>query len=367
MKRIFLTVVVTLCGAFLSASSANAAAWLHYESRDLAGRSEYYEWDKDSLAVQATTPQTVSVTWRRFATTKLYPTPDTLEISTSRVFCNDFGLSTSHQERVLSLKDGLPGMGSGPAGDAPLAEAPVTWATWGSPEGKLIRSVCQAAFPGWVPDFLAAQAKECAGKNSGICSGPGRDFFSAIRLLEYREKQALAVCSAETGPYDEEGARVLSDTAITDVLLEAQRCQDADCKLKAVSSMAYQLSTDLGKAARGQKCEAVTQRIAQIEQGKKASKATAVMQKYLACAANQAHALDDGLSVADSVAAAMHSACSGIFNSAALLLAQNASDQQLLVEQFRPQLVEIVLQRRATPRGTNKPVVRSDASRRLPF
>lgn len=365
MQRILKSTAAFVCGALLASPWAVASSWAPFDQQETGSRIERFEWDSASLAIDQGAPQFVTVTWRRYATSPQYPAPENQEIAKSKIDCQSFGLSTYHRERVLVRKDGTAGMRLGPAIESPLTGTPSTWATWGSTDGKLIRAVCQAASPGWVPDFLLAHEKECGGKTSGMCSPDKRDFAYAVSLLLYRKQQASNACAAPLDPQGKAAFANLSDQAIADVLAEAGRCPDGACQAAALNWMLAGIGSDLERAGRGLQCQAFQQRAAKISREKQTAMGAEAMKAYLACAASKAPALDDGLSAAESVATALHSACLGIFNGAADVLVYHPDGRQFLASQFHPKLVEIVMQHRAALRVPKKPTSPRDTARRV--
>ncbi|NMF99564.1 hypothetical protein GPA27_19485 [Aromatoleum toluolicum] len=365
MQWIFKSAVAIFCGAMLAPLSATASSWAPFEQRETGDRVEWFEWNSESLAVDAGAPQSVSATWRRYTTTQMTPRPETQEIAKSQIDCQRFGLSTFHRERLLVRKDGSLGMRLGPPIESSRTDNPSSWATWGSSDGKLIRTVCQAAFPEWMPEFLVAHERECGGKVEGMCSPEKRDLAYAVSLLLYRKYQADEVCTAGQDVQAKSDFSKLADQAVDDVLAEVTRCPDGACQLTALNWMLAGIGSDLVRAGQGLRCQAFEQRAERIAQEKRRAVGVETMKAYLACAVRKAPALDDGLSAAESVATALHSACLDVFNSAADLLVRHPDSREILARQFQPKLVEIVLQYRAAQRVPKKTVPRPDTSRRI--
>lgn len=354
-----------ICGALILPPSVLASNWAPFERQESAGRVEHFEWDADSLTSDDGAPRFVSVTWRRYATTRLSPAPETREIFKSRIYCQDFGLSTYSREQTLARKDGAPGMRLGPGIESALTDKPTAWPTWGSPEGKLIRMACQVAAPGWLPDFLLAHEYECASKTTGMCSPDRQELAYSLSLLLYRKQQAVSTCASSLDAAGKAAFATLADISVADVLAEAGQCRDSTCQALAVNWMLSKISGDLERAGRGQQCEAFQQRADKISREKQMARGMEVARTYLACAASKAPTLDDGLSAAESVATALHSACLPVFDAAADLLLQHPESRQLLAGQLRPKLIEIVLQHRAAQRAPKPPAARPEAGKRI--
>lgn len=328
MQGIFQSAAAIFLGAVLASFPAMASNWAHLEQREIGGMVDRSEWDTDSLVIDQYASQSVSVTWRRYATTQLSPVPETQENFISRVDCQRFGSSMLLRERVLVRRDGSPGMRLGPPVESSGSDAPRNWATWGSTDGKLIRAVCEAAFPGWVPEFLIAHEKECEGKVAGMCSPDKRELAYSVSLLLYRKHQALEACGPDEDAQSRAAFSDLADRAVDDVLAEVTRCGDGTCQLNALNWMLFEIGSDLERTRQGLQCKAFEQR-------------------------------------AESIATALHSACLGVFNRAAELLVTRPDSRQMLASEFRPKLVEIVLQHRAAMRARKKPPARPDTARRI--
>lgn len=363
MRRALKAAIIS--GALILSFPVLASNWVAFERQESAGRIEHFEWDTDSLTSDAGAPHAVSVTWQRYATSRLSPTPETREISKSRIYCRDFGLSTYSREQTLVRKDGAPGMRLGPGVESALTDKPSTWPTWGSPDGKLVRAACEAAFPAWLPDFLLAHERECAGKTAGMCSPDTKELAYSLSLLLYRKQQAVSACTPTLDAAGKATFAALADLSVADVLAEAGRCRDRACRAKTVNWMLSGINGDLERAGRGQQCEAFQQRADKITREKQTAKGVEAMRTYLACAASKLPALDDGLSAAESVATALHSACLPVFDAATDLLLQHPESRQLLIGQLRPKLVEIVLQYRAAQRAPKQPATRPQADKRI--
>lgn len=362
MRRALRAAIIS--GALVIPPPVLASNWALFERQESAGRVEHFEWDTDSLTPDAGAPHSVSVTWRRYAATLLSPVPETREILKSRIYCQGFGLATYSREQTLVRKDGAPGMRLGPVVESADSDKPTAWPTWGSPEGKLIRAACQSAFPGWLPDFLLAHERECADKTAGRCSPDKQELAYSLSLLLYRKQQAVSACAANLAA-GQAAFATLADLSVADVLVEAGQCRDSTCQISTLNWMLSGISSDLERAGRGQQCEAFQQRADKINREKQTAKGMEVARTYLACAASKAPALDDGLSAAESVATALHSACLPVFDAAADLLLQHPESRQLLAGQLRPKLVEIVLQHRAAQRAPKPPAARPEAGKRI--
>jgi len=198
-----------------------------------------------------------------------------------------------------------------------------------------------------------------------MCSPGNRDLASSISLLNYRMKQVIDACTVGSEVMDKGVFSRLAEDAITDVLAEVDRCHDRVCQMNAVYWMLSWLNKDLERAARGQKCEAIQQRIAMIERDKQTAKGMENVKVYLACAVSKTPVLDDGITTAESVATALHSACLGAFNAAAGLLLQSPGSRQFLESELRPKLIEIVLQHRAALRVPKKQAPRPEGGKRI--
>lgn len=365
MQQRFTTAALILIGALFAPFPVMASTWTLFDQQDSAGRIEHSEWDSASLSTNEGESQSANVTWRRYSTTQLSPRPETQEIVKSRINCQDFGISTYYQARALVRKDGLPGMQLGPAIESPPSETPITWPTWESSNGKLIRIVCQVAFPDWKPEFMLAHERECAGRATGICSPDRRDLANSTSLLIYRKHQANSACTAALPPEGKAAFSKLADQAVADVLAEVDRCAGGACQLAAMNWMISSIGSDLERAGLGRKCEAFQQRAAKIDRDRQVIAGSQGVKAYIACAASKAPVLDDGQSAPESVATALYSACLGTFNSAADLLLQHPESRKILENQLSPKLVEIVLQYRAAQRASKKPAPRPEPRRRI--
>lgn len=362
--------LAALCGFALCMPVASATTWVVFEKYErLPSTTAVYEWDTESLSL-VTDPSApnaqpiLSVTWRDYSTSNSLQDPGSVWINKSRVFCGELGLDTYYREWIALLKDGRPGWRMGGPLETPPSDRPTSWATWNSADGKLARAVCQAAFPDQTPAFLSAHEQVCSGKTSGMCSPENSDLASSISLLMYRQQQAGRACTTQLDLPGKATYTVLSEEATKDVLSEVAKCEDMRCKMNAVYGMVSSLNADLEKASKGQPCHAVQRRIAKIDRDKQIEKGKEGMRAYLACAASKAPVLDDGISAAESVAVALHSACQETFNAAATLLLQDQANRNHLASQFQPKLIEMVFQHRAALRAKKQPS-RQNSSKRI--
>jgi len=295
--------------------------------------------DLDSVRAKSESGRFVEVTWRSVG-----GTPHEVD---SVLDCEEVSI-TNKVMRQASGQKTITTDFSAPPTDKFDAESKRGLRYW-YPEwrnAQLLREVCPRFNPNWEENFLIRRpAAVCQSAKSfyekQICSG-SREALGEYGLMAVRLAQLQPRCSITQESLEK---------IISFFIDKVNQCKDESC-LSTVNTNEIFSPTEkaLQASMNGDKCTFVDDQLAAMERWARENKALADARGYRQCAMESVPLLDDGISGAETVAAALHAKCNPILVAAYAQTDKSVEFMNALVREFRPYLIELVLQHRAAKR-----------------